>query len=186
MSKTKTKKMLSVSMLVLALFLTTLCNASTTHTVEYPTTVKLGEKFTINLVFDYPLETSCLYGIYVWFYWMVNNEYTSSTWGDGMRKYIYNLDNYPRITNVSWTFDTTTMYYGALETDDIYQFRIRYDDGYDTGELVLFEGLVVTDTYEITIGDATTEKTSFVGIITSVVILSAFVLTVKKRRVELK
>ena len=135
---------------------------TTTHTVEYPTHVKLGETFTVNIEFNYALEENCLYGLYIWFHSMVNDEITT-TWTSGLQKYIYTLENYPRPTNVSWTFNTLIMHSGTLETDDIIKFKISYKTGYDTGRTITFEAHVITSHYEITIGEETTiEETSIV------------------------
>lgn len=177
---------ISISIFLIGLIVATNSNALTTHTVEYPTHVKLGETFTANLVFNYDLECNCLYGLTVWFYWMVNDEITSS-WTSGLTKNIYSLENYPRISNVSWTLDTSIMYGGNLETDDVIQFKFMYKTGYDTGYVVEFEGYARTTTYEITIGEVTTEKTNNANFTVPVLILSAaLIFTKRKKRVELK
>ena len=184
----KLKKLttISISIIFIALFVATNSNALTTHTVEYPTHVKLGESFTVNLIFTYPLDSSCLYGLNVWFHWMVNDEITSS-WSSGISKYIGSLENYPRISNVSWTLDTSVMYGGNLETDDVIQFKFVYRDGYDNGNVVYFEGYARTLVYEITIGEVTTEKTNNANFTIPVLILSAaLIFTKRKKRVEIQ
>ena len=183
----KARKLLlaSISVFIIGLFITANCNALTTHTVEYPSTVKLGESFTINIVFDYELEFNCLYGISIWFFWMVNDEVASS-WTTGLTKNIYNLENHPRPTNVSWTFDTTVFAHSSLETDDVIQFRIKYKTGHETNSIIYFEGIIMTPTYEITIGETPTEKTNAVSIIISSILILSAALIKRNKRVELK
>lgn len=176
----KTKQKILISLMLIALFLTTTCNAATSYTVEYPTEVKLGDEFTINIIFEYELDCNCLYGIHIWFCSAVNNEYTSS-WSSGLGTYIYALENYPRPTNVSWTFGSTTFAYGALEINDTIQFKIKYREGYDDGTPVEHERTVVTHVYEITIVEETTE-TSALGIIPVVLILSATLIFTRKKK----
>lgn len=171
MEKMKKQKILvSVSVIFLALFVTTLCNAGTTHTVECPTSVELGETIELNLIFDYELATDCLYSSKVYIYWSVNNE-TSSTWTSGMYKYV---SNFPRPTNVSWIFDTSVMYYGALEIGDVIRFKFLYTMGVENIELncIYFLGYLHTDTYEVTIGEITTERTSFIIAFTPIIVLA--------------
>jgi len=178
----KSKKILltSVSLIFLFLFATN-ANALTTYIVEYPTQVKLGDLFTINIIFEYELDCNCLYGVYVWFYYAVNSDYTSSSWASGMSTYISGLENYPRLTNVSWTFDTTVFAYSSLEINDTIQFKIKYKTGHDDGIPVDFEKTVVTHMYEITIVEEITTETS-AGIITSIFVLAAIVIFTRKRR----
>ena len=171
MEKMKKQKILvSVSVIFLALFVTTLCNAGTTYTVEYPTSVELGETIELNLIFNYELATDCLYSSKVYIYWSVNNE-ISSTWTSGISKYV---SNSPRPTNVSWIFDTLIMYGGALEIDDVIRFKFMYKMGVENIELkyITFLGIIITDTYEVTIGEITTEKTDFIIALTPIIVLA--------------
>lgn len=179
---------ISISIFFIVLFVAANSNAiTTTHTVEYPTYVKLGESFTINIVFDYELDCNCLYGLYIWLHSMVNDEITSH-WTTGGQKYIYKLENYPRPSNVSWTLDTLVMYYGTLETDDVIKFKIVYKTGYDNGYIITFEARVITSHYEITIGEeTTTNETNTANFTIPVLILSAaLIFTKRKKREELK
>jgi len=170
---------LSVSIFLIGLIVTTNINAFTSHTVEYPAYVPLGETMDINIIFSYDIEANCLYGLYAWFHWMVNDVITSS-WTSGSRAYIYDLENYPRPTNVSWTFDTSVMNYGDLETDDVITFKIQYRTGHDWGDRVTFEGIVMTDNYEITIGEITTERTSFTIAFIPIIVLAIALMASKE------
>jgi len=184
MQKMKKRKMLAIaaSLILIALFTSnSSVIASTTHTVEYPETVKLGETIDVNLVFSYDIEANCLFGQYVWLQWMVNDETTAATWTYGLREYIYNLENYPRISNVTFSYDTLVMYYGNLAVDDVFTFKMYYYTGYDWGDKITFEGIARTDTYEITI-TSTTDETglSMIGLTLALITVAAIV-TRKKR-----
>ena len=179
--KIRKKLVLSVSMIFIALFVSTNSSALTTYIVVYPETVQLGELFTINLIFDYELDCNCLYSDRAHFYWSVNEEYVIMT--AGVSKLLYNLENYPRPTNVSFTFDSAVFAYSSLATGDIIRFRLKFETGYELNNIIYFEGIIRTPTYEITIGEAVTDKTS-AGIITSMFVLAAIVIFTRKRKVD--
>ena len=178
-----------VVLLLIGLFsASTISTAFTTHTVEYPAYVPLGETIDVNIIFSYAVEEDCLYGQYVWLQWMVNNETTTNTWTYGSREYIYNLDNYPRISNVIFSYDTLVMYYGNLAVDDVFTFKMYYYSGYDWGDKITYAGIQRTDTFEIIIGEPpTTEKTNgFSVIFAPLLILSLALMVTKRKKGEIK
>jgi len=179
MTKMKIRKTLLVSASLIFLFIfTTTSTAFTTYTVEYPSNVKLGDLFTINLVFDYELDSDCLYSEAVSFHWSVNNDYVSL-----IRKISRNVDNYPRPVNISWTLDTSVMEYGTLEVGDIIRIRFTFRIGTEVNGIIYPSNLITTTIYKITIDEAVTEKTS-AGIITSIFVLAAIVIFTRKRKVD--
>lgn len=149
--KTKRKLVLSFSLIFIALFVVSITtNAATNYTVEYPTHVELGATITVNLVFNYATASDCIYDMKVYFYWSINNDVHTTCWTDGVSKYI---SNYPRPANISWTFNTSAMAGGTLQTNDTIQFRFMYKMGIEDAvtNCISFLGIIITDTYEIAI-----------------------------------
>lgn len=177
--KKRKKLVLFISMIFIALFVSANSSALTTHTVEYPSEVTSGDMFTINLIFDYPSDTDCMYSETADFHWSINSEIIP--WTNKLRK---SLPDYPRPTNISWTFDSSIFSYGSLEVGDIIRFKFVFTTGTILNNNIYLSNITRTSVYELTIVEAVTEQTSAVGIITSMFVLAAIVIFIRKKKVD--
>lgn len=176
----KSKKILLTSIGLIFLFMfATATNADTGHTVEYPSTVRLGDLFTMNIIFDYEVASDCLFSMKVYFYFAVNDVHTT-TWANGISKYVSNA---PRPTNISWTLDTSIVA-GGLEVGDIFKFRFIYKMGVEdaVAGYIQFLGIIVTDTYEITIGEPKGAGFDFAALFIGFTLIAIAVTIIRRKR----
>ena len=118
--------------------------------VIYPETIKLGKTLEIEVVFDYSSRAAdCLYGNYIWIYYRFNDDPYTDFFNNykSLTVNISDLPNFPRPAIVVAKINTSDVTY---DIDDIFLFKIKYINGYESGDTIYDSGTILSEFYEIT------------------------------------
>ena len=149
----KTQVVALISAVLMCLFLSSGLTTKALTQIDrviYPETIKLGKTFEIEVVFDYSSRVGdCLYGDFIWIYY----RFDADPYMDFFNNYkivtvnISDLPDYPQPSSVVATIDTSDIIY---DVDDIFLFKIKYINGYESGGTIYDSGTILSEFYEIT------------------------------------
>ena len=172
--------LLSVFLICLFVSCLTTTAVTTMPSPIYPSTVELGEKFQINIIFEYPFESDCLYGESIWIYYEVAPN-PVNVYANLLTVSIADLEGFPQPTSVLVEFDTATL---SCQVNDTFSFIVKAKRGqtFDDGDTINYLGMTTSALHKITIVESEKVSLSAVSAIAPLLVLSVVVLIRKKRK----